>query len=220
MLWSAVRKYGADKVLCVGFEFDFHPARIEVVVAEDQCTRLGVSFLKMSLRYEYHNNTGLVLEGSNMLGEDKDGQLRELKPAPFSRKRNIIMAGVGVSTAFNYNRIPYVLIGLECVDDREGLAARYRDDAFFGGINRAIDNHPDLRGDIAEVMSPFYEPKMTKTDIVRYMADSGGAAFLCESYSCFRPVGLLHCGDCESCSDRRKAFAAAGVCDTTDYAAA
>ena len=215
MTFWAARNYGEDNVLCVGFDFGgWHPGRHELIVAEEQCNRLGVSFLKLSMRDEYHNNRGLILQGTNMF----DDKMRELYPAPFSRKRNIIMAGVGVSVAFNYNRIPYVLIGLECVDDREGLAARYRDDAFFGGINTAIDNHPDLRGDMATVMSPFHEPKMTKVDIVQAMIADGGGEDLGRSFSCFHPVGFRHCGHCESCRDRRLAYERAGAEDPTEYA--
>ena len=214
MLFWAAQKYGAENVLCVGFDFGgWHPGRMELIAAEQQCNDADVSFLKLSLRDEYHNNRGLILKGLNKY----DSQMRELYSAPFSRKRNIIMAGTGVSVAFNYNRIPVVMIGLECVDDREGLAARYRDDDFFGGINRALDNHPDLRGDIAWVMSPFYEPKMTKVDIVRSMAADGGTAALGHSFSCFTPAGTRHCGECESCRDRQAAFKAAQVSDPTEY---
>ncbi|MFZ5864189.1 MAG: 7-cyano-7-deazaguanine synthase [Nitrospirota bacterium] len=40
------------------------------------------------------------------------------------------------------------------------------------------------------------------------------------TYSCIRPVGLRHCGRCNKCAERRKAFAEAGVEDTTRYARA
>ena len=214
-LFFAERKYGANGVLAVGFEFGgWHPGRLELITAEEQCTRLGVSFIKLSMRDEYHNNRGMVLEG---LGK-YDTEMRPLYPAPFSRKRNVVMVGAALGVAFDYNA-SIVMIGLESPHDREGIASQYRDDKFFDGLNLAADNNPELSGRIAKVMSPFYKERITKPEIVALMADSGGAAFLCESFSCFRPVGLRHCGECESCRDRIKAFAAAGVCDTTDYAA-
>ena len=213
-LFWAERKYGADGVLAVGFEFGgLHPGRLELILAEAQCTALGVSFIKISMRDEYHNNRGMVLGG---LGK-YDSEMRPLYPAPFSRKRNIVMVGVGLGVAFDYSA-SLVLIGLESPHDREGITSQYRDDKFFNGLNLAADNHPQLSDRIAKVMSPFYEPRMTKPDIIRAMSDDGAIDFLCESFSCFTPAGVLHCGRCESCDDRRKAFADAGVSDKTKYA--
>ncbi len=38
------------------------------------------------------------------------------------------------------------------------------------------------------------------------------------TFSCVRPVGSLHCGQCNKCAERRRAFAAAGLEDRTRYA--
>jgi 7-cyano-7-deazaguanine synthase len=39
------------------------------------------------------------------------------------------------------------------------------------------------------------------------------------TFSCIRPVDGRHCGRCNTCGERRRAFAAAGVADATEYAA-
>jgi 7-cyano-7-deazaguanine synthase len=39
------------------------------------------------------------------------------------------------------------------------------------------------------------------------------------TFSCLRPVGLRHCGRCNKCAERRRAFRLARVTDPTDYAA-
>jgi len=39
------------------------------------------------------------------------------------------------------------------------------------------------------------------------------------TFSCMRPVGRRHCGACNKCEERRRAFRAAGVPDPTAYAA-
>jgi 7-cyano-7-deazaguanine synthase len=53
-----------------------------------------------------------------------------------------------------------------------------------------------------------------KTDVIaRYRHLPWGLTF-----SCIRPVGLRHCGRCNKCAERRKAFADAGVEDPTRYA--
>ena len=55
----------------------------------------------------------------------------------------------------------------------------------------------------------------TKTHIV-----SRGVALnapMAETWSCYKGSGLLHCGKCGTCVERREAFAQAGVDDTTGY---
>jgi 7-cyano-7-deazaguanine synthase len=39
------------------------------------------------------------------------------------------------------------------------------------------------------------------------------------TFSCIRPVAGLHCGRCNKCAERRRAFDAAGMPDPTEYAA-
>src|SRR6266850_4291948 len=38
------------------------------------------------------------------------------------------------------------------------------------------------------------------------------------TFSCIRPVGDLHCGQCNKCAERRRAFQACGLTDGTQYA--
>ncbi len=53
-----------------------------------------------------------------------------------------------------------------------------------------------------------------KVDVVRL-----GAALPLElTFSCIRPVGDLHCGDCNKCAERQQGFAEAGILDRTQYA--
>ncbi len=55
---------------------------------------------------------------------------------------------------------------------------------------------------------------MHKVDVVRL-----GASLPLElTFSCIRPAGELHCGDCNKCAERQQGFAAAGVPDHTRYA--
>ena len=59
---------------------------------------------------------------------------------------------------------------------------------------------------------------MTKADIVREGERLGLDLGL--SWSCYDPIGELHCGLCDSCRLRSKGFEEAGVADPTRYAAA
>jgi 7-cyano-7-deazaguanine synthase len=42
---------------------------------------------------------------------------------------------------------------------------------------------------------------------------------LAATWSCIRPVGGVHCGACNKCAERRRAFASASLTDPTTYAA-
>jgi len=55
---------------------------------------------------------------------------------------------------------------------------------------------------------------MSKTDVIR----RGRTLPLELSFSCLAPHGKKHCGRCNKCAERRKAFRLAGVEDKTSYA--
>lgn len=78
--------------------------------------------------------------------------------------------------------------------------------ATFGAtVNRAL-------GATVRLRHPFVE--LSKTEIVRLGRDLP----LELTVSCLRPLDGLHCGDCNKCTERRRAFARAGLTDATDYA--
>lgn len=62
------------------------------------------------------------------------------------------------------------------------------------------------------IIRPF--SALTKADVVR----RGRRLPLDQTFSCISPVDARHCGRCNKCEERRRAFVAAGVIDPTDYA--
>jgi 7-cyano-7-deazaguanine synthase len=74
-----------------------------------------------------------------------------------------------------------------------------------------------------EVVTPFAH--LTKAEVLtRALALADGPAGdqsglpLEHTFSCIAPVDTVHCGRCNKCAERRKAFAEAGVEDRTRYA--
>ncbi|MEV7006671.1 7-cyano-7-deazaguanine synthase QueC [Streptosporangium sp. NPDC051022] len=63
-----------------------------------------------------------------------------------------------------------------------------------------------------QVLAPFIE--MTKAEIVRLGARLGVP--FADTWSCYQG-GRRHCGRCGTCTERKEAFALAGVFDPTDY---
>ncbi len=72
-------------------------------------------------------------------------------------------------------------------------------------VNQAV-------GGNVEVRLPF--GGMRKTAVMQL----GRSLPLEHTFSCIRPVEGLHCGRCNKCAERRRAFTEAGMVDPTEYA--
>jgi 7-cyano-7-deazaguanine synthase len=71
-------------------------------------------------------------------------------------------------------------------------------------VNQAVGSH-------VRVERPFAD--LTKTEVMR----RGRGLPLQLTFSCIRPAAGKHCGACNKCAERRKAFAAAGMADPAEY---
>jgi 7-cyano-7-deazaguanine synthase len=72
-------------------------------------------------------------------------------------------------------------------------------------VGRSVDQPPVV------VQQPYRA--LSKADVVR----RGRNMPLRWTFSCIRPEGGLHCGRCNKCAERRRAFAEARVEDPTEY---
>jgi 7-cyano-7-deazaguanine synthase len=72
-------------------------------------------------------------------------------------------------------------------------------------VNRAI-------GGSVRVLRPY--AGLTKREVMR----SGQGLPLELTFSCIQPAGKLHCGRCNKCAERRRAFSTAEMPDPTRYA--
>lgn len=81
-------------------------------------------------------------------------------------------------------------------------------DAFFATLTQAISM--GLQWPI-EVIRPF--ATMNKIDVIR----TGRDMPLGHTLSCLNPLKGKHCGRCNKCEERRKAFRAAGIDDPAEY---
>ncbi|MFN4261871.1 MAG: 7-cyano-7-deazaguanine synthase [Gemmataceae bacterium] len=77
--------------------------------------------------------------------------------------------------------------------------------AYQEAVNQAVGGH-------VRVFRPY--AGLNKTQVVR----RGQQLPLELTFSCIRPHGEHHCGQCNKCAERRRAFAAAGIADATFYA--
>jgi len=77
---------------------------------------------------------------------------------------------------------------------------------FAAVVNRAV-------GGAVRVLWPYLH--LTKMDVLR----RGRHLPLRHTFSCIRPKRGRHCGACNKCAERRRAFDESGIDDPTDYAA-
>jgi 7-cyano-7-deazaguanine synthase len=77
---------------------------------------------------------------------------------------------------------------------------------FQSVLNRAMDGR-------LEILRPF--DRLTKADVL--LRGAGLPLYL--TFSCLDPVGTRHCGACNKCAERQRAFRLAGLDDLTPYAA-
>jgi 7-cyano-7-deazaguanine synthase len=79
---------------------------------------------------------------------------------------------------------------------------------FFAAYEQALNLGLDAN---LELVRPY--SSLTKAEVLRR-----GQQFPLElTWSCMQPHGDVHCGQCNKCFERRKAFAAAGLSDHTTY---
>jgi 7-cyano-7-deazaguanine synthase len=76
--------------------------------------------------------------------------------------------------------------------------------AFQDVLNRAV-------GGNVRVLRPYAE--LSKVEVMH----RGRGLPLERTFSCIRPVAGRHCGRCNKCAERRRAFADAGMADGTEY---
>jgi 7-cyano-7-deazaguanine synthase len=81
--------------------------------------------------------------------------------------------------------------------------------SFFAAFEKVVN---EAVGGSVRVLRPY--AGLTKAAVVLRGRDLP----LAEAFSCIRPVAGRHCGRCNKCAERRRAFAAAAVPDPTRYA--
>lgn len=82
--------------------------------------------------------------------------------------------------------------------------------AFFGDVEALVHTAVGHR---LEIATPF--AGLDKAQVL----ERGRDLALEHTFSCIDPVGDVHCGRCNKCAERRRAFAAVSIDDATSYAA-
>lgn len=197
----------ADHALSRIVSFDYGQRhRKELDFARAASARLAVPFHPIDMR-----PVGAALTGSALTDEIDvpDGHYaEETMRVTVVPNRNAIMLTIafGIAAAAGDDAVAAAVHGGDHFiypDCRPGFT-----DAFAAMQRAALDGYADVALHV-----PFV--RKSKADIVAEGARAGTP--FAETWSCYKG-GVIHCGRCGTCVERREAFDLAGVADPTTYA--
>ncbi len=196
-------EYAERIALAVTFNYGSNHNAREIECARYNCERLGIKLLVIDLPFIGKLFNSSLLSGADAIPDGRyDDENMRSTVVPF---RNGIMLAIAAGIA-----------------ESEGLTRLMM-------ANHSGDHaiYPDCRPEFAAAMSGAiaagtYEhivldtpyTNISKTDIARRGAALG--IDYSHTYSCYRG-GARHCGTCGTCTERRQAFAEAGIPDPTEY---
>ncbi|MGQ9505123.1 MAG: 7-cyano-7-deazaguanine synthase [Thermogutta sp.] len=122
--------------------------------------------------------------------------------AVFLPGRNLLLLSAAGLWCRQHN-VPYLAIGT--LDSNPFADAK---ETFFAMLEGLLNSYGPPKVHIIRPLAG-----MTKTDVM----NRGRSYPLEETFSCIAPVQGLHCGSCNKCAERRRAFEQAGIADRTQY---
>ena len=189
--------------LAVTFDYGSNHAQHELECAAWHCRRLGIEQLVLDLAFFGRFMPSSLTAGAEAVPEGRyDDENMRSTVVPF---RNGIMLSVacGIAESRNLKRV--------LMANHSGDHAIYPDcrPAFVDAMGAAMKAGTYAQ---VELVAPYTH--LSKTEIVR-RGTALGVDFG-HTYSCYKG-GERHCGRCGTCTERREAFAEAGIPDPTAY---
>ena len=204
-------------LLAITFNYGQRAAIREINSAKKIAEILGIGHKVINLDFVIEFGKSALITDKDIPKpkmEDLDSEKAfETMRAVWVPARNLIFLSIasGFAEAIDGEK---VFIG---INKEEGVTFPDNTIEFIEAFNKALD-YGTLNK--VKVEAPLYDK--TKEEIVKLgkeLEDKLGVKVLKYSYSCYKDNGedFLHCGECESCLRRKRAFKNAGVLDETKY---
>ncbi len=205
------------KITAITFNYGQKAVKREVNSAKKICEILGIKHIVVDLPFvKQFGKSSLITEKEipKLKMEELDTKKTyETMKSVWVPARNLIMLSIasGFAEALDAEKI---FIG---INKEEGITFPDNTIEFVEAFNKVLE-YGTLNK--VEVEAPLYDK--TKEEIVKLGAELEkklGVEVLKYSYSCYKDNGedFLHCGKCESCMRRKRAFLMAGLRDKTIY---
>ena len=198
LYWAKDRGY---EVHAITFDYG-QIAKVEIDRAMSIAQGLGVTHKVIdlsSLEDVYSGVTSLVDSGIQMTSEFSDPIIVPFRNGVFLAVTVAYAASIGAET---------ILYGAQGSDEENYPDCRKE---FYKAFEEAARLGTETQ---ITIDAPFSD--MTKAEMLKRGVELGVPLHL--TWSCYRN-GPLHCGVCESCNNRRRAFREAGIHDHTEYEA-
>lgn len=201
-LWDTLAK-GHEVVACLGADYGSKHNACELPMAKVQAALAGVPFQRADLQFMNTLFTSSLLQSGEAIpeGHYEEASMKSTV-VPF---RNGILLSVAAGFAESMGAEAIVIAA------HSGDHAIYPDcrESFMSPMGEAI-----LAGTYQKIvlMRPFVE--LRKEDIASRGQELG--VDFSQTWSCYKG-GILHCGKCGTCVERRESFAIAGIPDPTQY---
>ena len=195
--------YADSIALAVTFQYGSNHNKREAAFAKYHCEQLGIEHIEIDLAFMGKYFKSSLLEGADAIPEGNyDEENMKSTVVPF---RNGIMLSVAAGLAESRG-LKKVMMA-----NHSGDHTIYPDcrPEFAEAMGQAINLGTYIG---VELVAPY--TMLSKSDIVRRGVELG--IDYTKTYSCYKG-GEVHCGVCGTCSERKEAFALAGVEDKTKY---
>lgn len=216
---ALVAKLKGDDLYTLTFDYGQRAALREINAARKISEVLGAEHKVIKLPFLKDFGGSALTERDRSVPELKEEDLdnleitRETMRSVWVPGRNIVMFSIASSFAESLGG-GEVYTGL---NKEEGTTFPDNTLEFVNRFNHLLE-YGTIRD--VKLVAPLYN--LDKAEIVKYgreLEEKLGVEVLKYSYSCYHDNGedFLHCGTCESCVRRKRAFKEAGVEDPTKY---
>lgn len=200
---TMLHEYASRIALAVTFNYGSNHNAREIECARYNCRLLGIELLVIDLPFMGRLFESSLLSGADAIPEGNyDDENMRSTVVPF---RNGIMLAIAAGLAESRG-LRHLMLA-----NHGGDHAIYPDcrRAFVDAMSAAIaaGTYEGI-----DIVAPYTD--ITKADIARRGAALG--IDYSHTYSCYKG-GERHCGRCGTCTERREAFAMAGIPDPTIY---
>ena len=192
------------------FNYGQKSAEMEIKSAKAVCNELGAEHTVIELPWLADLGSS-ALTSDEVIPEPEDTELDDIDSALKTAKsvwvpgRNVVFTAIANSFAEAENA-SIIVVGW---DLEEAVTFPDNSKEFLEAFNKVLDVGSF---DEIKIEAPLID--MNKKDIVEYGSSLGAPMEL--SYSCYKGFNY-HCGVCESCMRRKRAFESAGIEDKTVY---